>query len=130
MVEQAAGRRDDHVHAAAKGVLLRTHADAAVHRGAGDRRVDGERVQVLEDLRGQLARGRQDQRARRPPRPIDQPVKDRQQKRGGLAAAGLRARQDVASGERRRNRVRLNGRGSNESELANSLEQVGMELER
>ena len=64
MIEQPAGRADDHVDAAAEGVLLRPHADAAEHRGAGDRRVHGEVVQILENLRGELARRREDQRAR------------------------------------------------------------------
>jgi hypothetical protein len=83
------GRGDDDVHAAAEGVLLRPHADAAEHRGAGDRRVDGQIHQVLVDLRRQLARRRQHQRARRAARLVHQRVQDRQQERGRLAAAGL-----------------------------------------
>ena len=43
VIEQPAGRRDDHVDAAAERVLLRAHADAAEHRRAGDRRVDRQR---------------------------------------------------------------------------------------
>ena len=48
-------------------------------------------VEVVEDLRRQLARRRQHQRPRRPARLVDQVVKDRQQERRRLAAAGLRA---------------------------------------
>ena len=62
MIEQAARRGDDDVDAAAKRVLLRPHADAAVDGRAGHRRVHGQVVQILEDLRGQLARRREDER--------------------------------------------------------------------
>ena len=79
VIEQPARRGDDDVDAAAERVLLRPHADAAEHRRAGDRRVHGEGVEVLEDLRRQLARRREHERARRPPRLVDQPVDDRQQ---------------------------------------------------
>ena len=79
VIEQAPGGADDNVDAAAEGVLLRPHADAAEDRGAVDRRVDGEVLEVLEDLRRQLTRRRDDQRARRPARLADQLVEDRQQ---------------------------------------------------
>ena len=52
-------------------------------------------VEVVENLRRELARGREDQRPRRAPRLADQLVKDRQQERRRLAAAGLRAGEDV-----------------------------------
>ena len=42
VVEEAAGRRDDDVHAAPERVLLRAHPDAAEDGRAGERRVDGE----------------------------------------------------------------------------------------
>ena len=96
VIEQPAGRGDDDVHAAAKGMLLRPHADAAIDRGAGQRRVDRQRVEILGDLRRQLARRREDERARGPARLVNQAMQDRQQKRGRLPAAGLRARQQVA----------------------------------
>ena len=130
VIEQAARRGDDDVDAAAEGVLLRAHADAAVDRGAGQRRVHGERVEVLENLRGELARRRQHQRPRRPARLLDQPVQDRQQEGRGLAAAGLRAGEHVAARHRRGNRFGLNRRGSHEAELADSFEQIGMEAKR
>ena len=68
MVEQPARCGDDHVDAAPEGVLLRTHPHAPEHRRAGDRRVDRERVQVVEDLRREFTRRRQDERAGRAPR--------------------------------------------------------------
>ena len=130
VIEQPARRGDDHVHAAAEGMLLRTHAHAAVHRGAGQRRMHGQRVEVLEDLRRELARRRQHERARRAARLADQPVQDGQQKGRGLAAAGLRAGEHVAPGHRRRNRLGLNRRRPREAELTDSLEQIGMEAKR
>ena len=65
VIEQPARRGDDDVHAAAERVLLRPHADAAEHGGGGERRVHGEVVEILENLRRQLARRRQHERARR-----------------------------------------------------------------
>ena len=131
VIEQPARRGDDHVHAAAEGVLLRAHADAAVDRGAGQRRVHGERVEVLEDLRRQLARRRQHQRARRPARLA------RSAGAGSAAetprscrcrSARRRARRgpDIAG----RNRLGLNRRRPREAELADSFQQIGMEAER
>ena len=85
--------------------------------------------EVLEDLRRQLARRRQHQRARRAARPVDQLVQDRQQERGGLAAAGHGAGEHVAPLQRRRDGVGLDGRRPGEAELLEALEQIGMELE-
>ena len=51
VVEQAPGRRHDHVDARAERVLLRPHADAAEDGGARDRRVHGQLREVLVDLR-------------------------------------------------------------------------------
>ena len=42
---------------------------------------------------------------------------DREQKRSGLAAAGLRAGNDIPSLQRRRNRFGLNGRRTDEPEF-------------
>ena len=129
VVEQAAGRRHEDVDAAAERVLLRPHADAAEDRGAGDRRVDGEIVEVLEDLRRQLARRREDERARGAARPVDEPVQDRQQEGGGLAAAGHGAGEDVAAGERGRDGLGLDGRRAREAEFLDGLEEARVQLE-
>ena len=80
-----------------KRVLLRSHADAAEHRRGGHRRMHREIVEVVDDLRRQLARRRQHQRARGAARLVDQLVQDRQQKRGRLAAAGHGAGEQVAA---------------------------------
>jgi len=117
VVDQTARRRDDDVDPAAERVLLRSHADAAVDRGGGHRRVDGERLEVLQDLRRQLAGWRQDERPRRPPRPLDERVDDREQKGRGLPAAGLRARDEVTAFEGGRDGFGLDGRGADEAEF-------------
>ena len=130
VIEQPAGRRDDDVDAAAKRVLLRPVADAAEHGRAGHRRVRREILQVFENLRRQLARGREHERARAAARRVDQSLQDRQQKRRGLAAAGLRAGDQVAAGQRRRNRFGLNGGGTNEAQVLDAEHQTGVQLER
>ncbi len=130
VVEEAPGRRDDHVDAAPERVLLRAHADAAEDGRAGHRRVDGELLQVLVDLRGELARGREDQRARRAARLGHEAVEDREDERGRLAAARHRAGEEVAAGHRGRDGVALDGRGTGEAHLLDAAEEVGVETER
>jgi hypothetical protein len=114
VIDQPARRGDNDVHAAAKRMLLRPHADATVHGCAGDGRVHGQPVEILEDLRRQLARGRQNERLCRPARPIDEAIDDRQQKRRGFPAAGLGACDHVASLEGRWNRFGLDRRRTDE----------------
>ncbi len=53
VIEEAAGRGDDDVDAAAERVLLRPHADAAEDGGAAERRVHG---QVVRDRRASAPR--------------------------------------------------------------------------
>ena len=122
VVEEPARRGDDHVDAAPERVLLRPHADAAEDRRAGERRVHGELAEVLVDLRRQLARRREDERARRAAPLAEEPLQDRQQERRGLAAAGHRAGEHVAARERRRDGVLLDGRRAGEAELADGAE--------
>ena len=129
MIEQPPGRCDDHVDAGSKGVFLRPHADAAEHRCGVERRVHGEVVQVFENLRGELPRRRQHQRARRAARAADQLVQDRQQERGGFAAAGHGAGEEIFAGERRRNRVGLNWSGTREPEVLQAANEVGVQVE-
>ena len=129
VIEQPSGRGNQHVDAAAKRVLLRPHPDAAENRRAGDRRVHGEIVEVGEDLRRELPRRREHERARGAARLLDQLVQDRQQEGCGLAAAGLRARQHIAAFEPRRDRVGLDWRRAGESEFLDAFEQAGVEFE-
>ena len=93
-------------------------------------RVHREVVQVLDDLGGELAGRGEHQRAGRAARLVDQPVENREDERGRLAAAGHGAGQDVAARERRRDGVGLNRRGPGEPQLLYSFKETGMELER
>ena len=128
MIEQPARGGDDDVDAAAEGMLLRAHADAAEDRRAGERRMHREAIELLEDLRSQLARRRQDERARRAARLVHQSVQYREQEGDRLAAARLRAGQQVSPLQRRRNRLSLNRRGTCEPEFADALEKIRMDM--
>jgi hypothetical protein len=130
VVEQPPRRRDDHVHARAEGVLLRAHSDAAEDGRARDRGVHRQLLEVLIDLRAQLARGRQDQRARGPARLRHQPLQDRQAEGGGLAAAGRRAGEHVAPLERGADRLLLDRGRAREAQLADAAQQQRVEPER
>src|SRR5664280_55074 len=130
MVEEAPGRRDDHVDAAPKRVLLGAHAHAAEDSRAGERRVDRERLEVLVDLRRQFARRGEDERARRAARLRDEAVEDGEDEGGGLAAARHRAGEEVLALHRGRNGVVLDGRGLREAHFLDAAEEVGMETER
>ncbi len=110
-------------------MLLRPHADASVDRCAGDRRVHGQGVEVLQDLRGQLARRRQHERLDRAARPIDQPIDNREQERCGLPAAGLGARDQVPALEARWNGFGLDRSGTNEAEVFDRLDERRVQVE-
>ena len=59
----------------------------------------------------------------------EEPVQDRQQERGGLAAAGHGAGEHVAAGERGRDGVVLDRGGAGEAELARGAHDGGVEAE-
>ena len=124
VVEQAAGRGDDDVHAAAQRLLLHAHADAAVDRGNAQRSPARQRGQVRGDLAGQLARRRQDQRARGAALPAVQAMEDRQEEGRGLAAAGHGAAEHVTPFQDGRDRSLLDRRRRHESEVGNGVEKV------
>src|SRR5262245_63271709 len=129
VIEQASRRGDHEIDAGAKRMLLRSHADAAVDGGAAERRVDGQRVEVFQDLRRQLARRGEDERARRASPSSHQAVQNRQQERRRFPAARLRADQQIAPGPSRWNGVLLHRRRASESQLVYPLQQVGMKMQ-
>ena len=113
MVEQAAGRRDQHVDAAHQlGVLI-------VERNAADDQRDVELVvlavflEMFGDLRGEFARRLENERARhaRARAALLEHREHRQHEGGGLAGAGLRNAEHVAACENVRNGLLLNGGG-------------------
>src|SRR5262245_64606517 len=110
-------------------MLLWPHADATIYGCAAQRRVYRQCIEVLEDLRCQPAGRRQDERLGCPAWPIDEAIDDRQQKRRGLPAAGLRARNHVPSLDGRWNRFGLDGRRMDEPEFFDRLDEGRMQFE-
>ena len=111
MVEQAAGRGDQHVDAADElGVLV-------VERYAADDERDVELVvlavffEMFGDLGGEFARRLEDERARhaRAGAALFEHGQHRQHESGGLAGAGLRDAEHVAARENVRDGLLLNG---------------------
>ena len=125
VIHQPARRGDDDVDAGLQRAFLRSHLDAAEHRRRRHRRVVGQADERVLDLHRQLARRRQDQRARvRLARRIavarllaEQPLDDRRRKRQRLAGAGLGARDDVVAVERERNHRALHRSRAVEAEI-------------
>src|SRR6185436_2669050 len=111
-------------------LLLRAVADAAEDGGAREARVAAELLAVLVDLRRELAGGCEHEDARRPARPVEEALEHRQQERGSLAAAGHRAREDIAAREDRRDRVPLDRGRRLESEGGDAAAEVRVKLER
>ncbi len=129
VIEQTSRRRHQHVHSGTERVFLRTHADPAVDRGAGDRRVHGQIAKMLVDLRGQLARGREDERARGAALLADQSMEDRQHERCGLSTARHRRCQNILPCQRRRDGIGLNRRGSCETQFFDPAHEIGVKSE-
>ena len=63
VVDDAAGRADQHVDAVLQRLALFFVVDAAIDDGDPEARVLTQHLGVVEDLHGELARGREDQRA-------------------------------------------------------------------
>ena len=103
VVEQPAGRGDQHVDAARQRLDLRPVADAAEHDRDGEAEMAAVGAEALRDLGGELARRREHQHAaalaQRRAAVGGEAVQDRQGERGGLAGAGLGDAQQVAARE-------------------------------
>ncbi len=114
-VLEAAGRGDEDVDAAQECLHLRMLADAAEDDGVLQVQMAAVMREALADLRGELARGREDKRARalrdgrRGMR--GELLQNRQRERGGLARAGLRDAEEVAALQQVRDGAGLDGRG-------------------
>jgi hypothetical protein len=102
VVDQAAGRGDDHVGALLQQLALLVVVDAAVDQGELQAEVAAELDRILVDLDRQFAGRGQDQRARILRLAVgqrgagQQAVDDRDQERQGLAGTGLGLAGDVA----------------------------------
>jgi hypothetical protein len=86
-----------------------------------------EPLELARDLERELARGREDQRARAGP--AGEALDDREEERGGLAGAGRGDADDVLARERRRDRLRLDRRGVLEARALERVEGLRGELQ-
>ena len=136
VVEQAPRRRHQDVDAAAQRVDLRLHADAAEDHGGTQCKVPAVGAHILVDLRRELARRGDDQRAdgmaRRRMAVVcarGEALQHRQREPGGLAGAGLRGAEQVAAAQYDRNRLRLNGGGPRVALLGDRAQQLGAQAE-
>ena len=135
-VEQPPGRRDEDLDAAAQGLDLGVHRDAAVDDGRAQR--DGPAVgpDALVDLHRELARRHEDEHAdrvagRREARVglAAQAIEDGQDEGGGLAGAGLGGGEHVAALEDERDGGRLDGGRGLVSLLGDHAHEVGRQAE-
>ena len=131
MVQQAARRRDQHIDAAVDQLVLLAERDAADQQRLGQAGMLGIDVEVLGDLRGQFARGAQDQRARhaRPRAATAQQRDHRQREAGGLAGPGLRDPQHVTTLERGRDGALLDRGRRLVACLGDGLQNLGVEFQ-
>jgi hypothetical protein len=136
VIEEATGRRDDDVHAAAQLLGLRAEAHPAVDHGRAQLHVPAVSAHALLDLRGELARGHEDEAPYRMARGRmagvgfrREPLQHRQREAGGLAGAGLRRAEQIAARENDGNGLRLDGGGLGVALLGDGAEQLGRESE-
>ena len=127
VVQQPARRGDHHVHATAEGMLLGPHADAPEDGRTGDRGMDGQVVQVGQDLGGQFTGWRQHQRPGGAPGLVHQVMEDRQQEGSGLAASGLGTGENVPPSQAGRDSIGLDRGGSGKTEFLDAAEKVRVE---
>ncbi len=120
VVEQPARRGDQHFDAAAQLRDLRVDADTAVDHHRRDAQVLAVHAHTLLDLRGEFARGRENQRAdrllagggaRHGRSAGRKALQHGQHEAGGLAGAGLGAGKQVAAREHGGDRLLLDRRG-------------------
>ena len=136
VVEQPARRGDDDLDAAAQLGLLRADVDAAIDAHRAQRQVLAVGLDRLEHLHRELARGREDQRARLVAGGrgagvgvARDAVQQRQREAGGLAGARLGAAHDVLAGDDDRDGLALDGRGFGVAGIGDGLQQFGNEAE-
>jgi hypothetical protein len=113
MVEQAAGRRDQHVDATRELAVLVVERDAADDERDVELLLDAVFVETLFDLRGELARRLEDERARhaRAGTTLLEHGQHREHEGGSLAGAGLRDAEHVAAREHVRDGLVLDRSG-------------------
>ena len=127
VIEQPSRRGHDDVDAAPEGVLLRSHAHAAEHRGARHGRVHGQSGSgARRSARPARASGVRISARVMPRRLAHEPVEDGQHEGRRLAAARHGAGEDVAAFHGGRNRVLLDRGGTSEAHLLDAAEEIGV----
>ncbi len=121
-IDDAARRADQDVGALLELPPLLVVVHAAEHAGDLQARVLAQRQRIVVDLHGQLAGRRDDDAADGRHRALflarhvgQQRLEHRHQEGGGLAGAGLGLAGDVPSGQRKGQRLRLDGRAAHET---------------
>ena len=131
-IEQTARRGDQDVDAARDAVDLRVHADAAEDHGGSQLQVLAVGANGFLDLRRQLARGRQHQRAdgaRFGCRARAEQLQHGQREAGRLAGAGLCAGQQVVATQHHGNGLRLDGGGGRVALLLHRAQDGGGQVQ-
>ena len=127
VVDQAAGRADEHVAAGGERLALAVVVDAAVDGEDAKRRVLAQQLRVGFDLHDELAGGRDDQHARLRAVPrtrrrlAEQPGERGDQKRRRLARARLRLSGHVLAAQRERQRRFLDRGRRHETGVADAV---------
>ena len=136
VIEQAPGRRDDDVDAAAQLLDLRLEAHAAVDHGGAKLHVLAVGAHALLHLHRELARGHEDEAAHRMARGRvadvgfrSEQLQHRQSEAGGLAGAGLGGAEEISACEDYGNGLRLDGGRYGVTLLGDCAEQLGREPE-
>ena len=127
VVDQTAGRADEDVHSVLQALELLGVVDASVHGVDREAAVAPEELRLLANLDHELARRRDDQRARardtaarRLLRRAKQAGEGPDEVRRGLARSRLRLTGDVVTGERQRQSRGLNGRAVREARVGDA----------
>ena len=130
VIEQASRRGDDDVDPAPQLRGLRAEADTAEERHRGERGMLAVGPDRRLDLCGEFARGDEDQAADGPAAApgtrcgrLRQALEHRQHESRRLAGAGLRAGEEIATGEDGRNGLQLNGGGHRIALVGNGAHQ-------
>ena len=122
MVQQPTRRRDENIGTLPQASHLRLHIRATDDRRGKDPRAAAKLVDDLLNLDGQFSGRYQNQGFGLSLWHGGKPLDKRDDKRGGLAGAGLRASDHITSLENVRNGLRLNGRGLSKTCLSNITE--------
>ena len=128
-VQQTSGRADRHAHAGGQGPLLLVVAHAAVEAGDGKIEVLAQLPGIHLDLIGKFAGGGHDQGDTVVEAALlQEKLVYGDEKRGGLAGAGLRLNRYVGTYQTVYKGLLLHGRACGESRIASRLEEPGIKI--